>query len=81
MKIDTKRIAMTGGIIWAVALFLTTLAGVFFGYARVFLEVVASIYPGFSISIAGSIIGLIYGFFDVFIGVYIFAWIYKKLTK
>ena len=81
MKLDTKRVALTGGIIWSVLLFITTLLGVYFGYATAFLNGMASIYPGYSISLGGSVIGLVYGFFDVFIGVYIFAWVYKKLGK
>ena len=82
MKFDTKRFAITGGIFWAVALFLTTLVSVFTGgFAKAFLEGIASIYPGYSISLIGSIIGLLYGFLDVFIGVYIFVWIYKKVGK
>lgn len=82
MKWETKRVAITGGIIWAVALFVVTLISVYTGgYAKAFLEDIASIYPGYSISLVGSVVGLIYGFFDVFVGVYIFVWIYKKLGK
>lgn len=81
MKWDTKRVALTGGIIWAAILFITTIISTYTGYAQSFLNGIAGIYPGYSISIAGSVAGLIYGFFDVFIGVYIFVWLYKKLGK
>lgn len=81
MKSDTKRFALTGGIIWALTIFLTTLASIYSGYGRAFLNGIASIYPGYTISLAGSIIGLVYGFFDVFIGVYIVVWVYKRLGK
>lgn len=81
MKWDTRRFAISGGIVWALCLFVTTLVSTYTGFAKPFLAGVASIYPGYSISLGGSIIGLIYGFFDVFIGVYIFAWVYKKLGK
>lgn len=82
MKWNTKRVALAGGIMWALCLSLTTLVSVFTGgFAKAFLDGIASIYPGYSISVIGSVIGLIYGFFDVFIGVYIFAWIYKLLGK
>ena len=82
MKWDTRRFAITGGIVWALILSLTTLISVYTrGFAKAFLDGIGSIYPGYSISLGGSIIGLIYGFFDVFIGVYIFAWVYKKLGK
>lgn len=81
MKFDTKRFAITGGIVWAICLFVTTVASVYTGFARPFLNGVGSIYPGYSISLGGSVVGLVYGFFDVFIGVYIFAWIYRMLGK
>jgi len=81
MKWDTKRFALTGGIIWAIILFFTTLASVYSGYGRAFLNGIASMYPGYSISVGGSIVGLIYGFLDVFIGVYVCAFLYKKLGK
>lgn len=82
MKWETKRVAITGGIIWAAALFITTLVSVFTGgYGKAFLDSIASIYPGYSISVVGSIIALIYGFLDVFVGVYIFMWVYQKLGK
>lgn len=81
MKWDVKRVALTGGIIWAMGMFVTTLLGVYFGYATEFLRSMASIYPGYSVSLVGSIVGLIYGFLDVFVGVYVFAWVYQKLGK
>lgn len=81
MKWNTKRFAIAGGIFWGVALFLTTLVSVYTGFATPFLTSIASIYLGYTISLAGSVIGLIYGFLDVFIGVYIFAWVYKRVGK
>lgn len=81
MKLDTKRVALAGGIIWSALIFFTTLLGAYLGSATAFLNGMASIYPDYSISLGGSVIGSIYGFFDVFIGVYIFAWVYTKLGR
>lgn len=81
MKWNTKRVALAGGIVWAGCLFVTTLVSVYTGFAAAFLNGIASIYPGYSITLQGSIIGLIYGFVDVFVGVYIFMWVYKMLGK
>ena len=82
MKWNTKRVALAGGIIWAAGMFATTIISIYTnGYAREFLNIMASIYPGYTISLAGSVIGAIYGFLDVFVLVYIFTWIYKKLGK
>ncbi|HVA96163.1 MAG TPA: hypothetical protein VND99_00765 [Candidatus Acidoferrales bacterium] len=81
MKWDTKRAAITGGIVWGAALFLLTLLSVWTGIAVPFLQGIASVYIGYTISITGSVIGLIYGFIDVFVGVYITVWVYKQLGK
>jgi hypothetical protein len=81
MKFNVRQFALTAGIIWGVAMLLTTLAGVYWGYATDFLNVMVSVYPGFSVTVVGSIVGLIYGFIDAFVGTYIFVWVYEKVGK
>jgi putative effector of murein hydrolase LrgA (UPF0299 family) len=76
-----RHIALAGGITWAAAMFLSTLAYVFTGYGEACLKVMASIYPGFTLTLPGSIVGAVYGFLDIYIGVYIFYWVYKKVGK
>ena len=76
-----QRIAVTAGVIWGATMFLTTLLSVYTGYAEAFLRAMGSIYPGYEISLTGSLVGGIYGFLDAFVGVYIIAWVYKKLAK
>ncbi len=79
MPLNPKAFSLTAGIIWGLALLVLTLISVGTGFAAMFLNVIASIYPGYSISLLGSIIGLIYGFADASIGFYIFARIYNWL--
>lgn len=79
MKAKLNKIALAGGITWAGVMFVTTLAGVYFRYATAFLNLMAGIYPGYSISLSGALIGAIYGFFDVYIGVYVMAWVYRRM--
>jgi hypothetical protein len=81
MKLETKRVALTGGVVWAAALFLTTLISIWTGLFTDFLRTISSIYPGYSVTYVGSVVGIVYGFLDVFIGVYIFAWVYKRVGK
>lgn len=78
MEINAKSLALSGGVIWGMALFLITLLSLATGYASMFLGLIADIYPGYSISILGSFIGLIYGFVDAYLGFYILAWLYNK---
>lgn len=81
MKSKTMRAALTGGIIWGLTVFLTTLVNLYTGYGTVFLNWVASIYPGYQISLVGSVVGLVYGFLDMFVGVYIIVWVYNWLGR
>jgi hypothetical protein len=46
-----------------------------------FANMMAGIYPGYSISYAGSVIGLVYGFVDGFIALYVLAWLYNKFEN
>ena len=79
MTLNAKNLGIAGGIVWGAAVLIVTLVSVGTGYGVAFLTLLASLYPGYSISVVGAVIGLIYGFIDAFIGLYIFAWIYNKL--
>jgi hypothetical protein len=79
MSLNPKAFGLTGGIIWGLVILVTTLVSVGTGFAAMFLNIIVSIYPGYTISPLGSIIGLIYGFADATIGFYIFARIYNWL--
>ncbi|TET68278.1 MAG: hypothetical protein E3J45_03545 [Candidatus Zixiibacteriota bacterium] len=77
MRLNLKALALSCGILWALCLFLVTLISLATGYADALLEVVASIYPGYSVSALGLILGLIYAFVDGAIAALIFGWVYN----
>jgi hypothetical protein len=81
MSLNTKNLALAGGILWGGVMFIFTLVALWTGYGTEFLNLVGTIYKGYSVSALGSIIGLIYGFVDSFIGLWIFGWIYNKLEE
>lgn len=81
MQCNAKKLGLAGGILWGLALFLTTLLGVWTNYAHNFLNILIGIYPKYRITYAGSILGLIYGFIDGYVGLYLLAWIYNKLLR
>jgi len=62
MRIHTKALALSCGMVVGLSICLKTLAGFFFGYAPQCLELVQGAYPGYSVSVVGSVIGLLYGF-------------------
>ena len=79
--LNVKRLAMAGGILWGLCTFVCTLLCIWTGYGADLLELLKSVYPGYSVSYLGSIIGLIYGFVDGFIGLGLLGWIYTRLGK
>jgi len=77
--LDSKKLGLTGGIFWGAFMFILTILALTTGYAKIFLKVLKCMYPGYSISWLGSIVGLVYGFAVGFAIFYLFSWIYNKL--
>jgi len=81
MKLKPLALGVAFGILWGGAVFLTTLLSYYAGYGTAFLEALPrSIYPGYSITLAGSFIGLIYGFIDGFVSGAVLGWLYNKVA-
>ncbi|MFH1307203.1 MAG: bacteriophage holin [Candidatus Micrarchaeota archaeon] len=81
MSLNAKNFALAAGIMWGIGLFFLTLISAYTGYGASFLKLIMGVYPGYSISMMGSVVGLIYGFIDGFVGCYIFVWLYNKLGE
>jgi hypothetical protein len=77
--LNSLKFGLAAGILWALYMFVYTILSMYTGYGSVMLNMMANLYPGYTISWQGSIVGLIYGFFDGFIGIFLFAWIYNAL--
>jgi len=77
--IDPVRLGLAGGLIWGITVFVVTLISLANGYAVDFLMILASVYPGYSISVNGSLLGFLYGFADAFVGLFILGWVYNLL--
>lgn len=78
-NLDSRRLALAGGIVWGLSMFVLTILSLYTNYAAPWLQLVGSIYPGYTISWEGSIIGLVYGFIDAAVGLFLLAWLYNKL--
>jgi len=81
MRLHLTALGFAAGIIWGLSLFLITLFSIFSGYGDKLLKGVESIYPGYSVTLGGSILGLLYGFVDGFICAFIFGLIYNAIAK
>lgn len=79
--LNCKKLGLAGGIIWSFSMFICTILALYTGYSSEFLNLIATVYLGFSISWTGAFIGLIYGFIDAFVGFYLLAYLYNKLPE
>jgi hypothetical protein len=85
MKLDIKAMSITVGLIWGVlAMFLVGVTNLIWSaYGRAFLEVMASIYPGYTAtpSFGQVILGTLYGLVDGAIAGAVLAWLYNRFAK
>lgn len=80
MKLNIKAFVLTCAILWAAVIFIVGLANLIWpGYGAAFLQVVASIYPGYAVSgtFGSVIVGTVYAVFDGAIGGLVFSWLYN----
>ena len=84
MKVNVKALGFTIALLWGGIVLLVGLGNLAFpGYGSAFLEVVASIYPGYqaSPSIGELIVGVLYALVDGFIGGLIAGWLYNLFAS
>ena len=80
MKLNVRALAFVAALVWGIALLLTGLANLIFpSYGREFLQVIASVYPGYHAtrSFGQVVIGTLYGLVDGAGCGAIFAWLYN----
>jgi hypothetical protein len=83
MKLNVTALSITCAITWGGAVLFVGWANLAWpGYGRAFLDVTASIYPGYHPgSGAGSVVtGTLYALLDGAVGGAVFAWLYNFLT-
>ncbi|MFQ5520381.1 MAG: hypothetical protein ACE5FK_03185 [Candidatus Methylomirabilia bacterium] len=84
MKLSVKGMAITLAIVWGIlAMFLTSLANLIWpDYGRAFLEVMASVYPGYkaTASFGQVIIATLYAVLDGAVAGAVFAWLYNRFA-
>ena len=61
--------------------FVTLLNAVTGSYGAAITALFDSIYPWYSVSVAGSVLGLVYGLVDGFIVGFIVVWLYNRFVK
>ena len=80
MKFNIKAFALVSGLMYGFVLFISALWLMARGYSNQ-ETLLSMVYPGFTISPLGSLLGLIYGLFDGVIIGGLFAWLYNHLAQ
>ena len=81
MKINTKALALSMGILGGLAVFLLTIWFLVMGYNGGLLAKLGGVYLGYSVSWLGAFIGFVYGFVEGLMGGAILGFLYNKFAK
>lgn len=81
MKLNVRASALSLGIIWGLLIFLFTWWLYIRGISVDQQTLIGKIYPYFTISPLGSLLGLMYGIIDGLLVGAAFAWLYNRLQK
>lgn len=79
-KLDIKSFSLSIGIIWSLGLLIIGVLSTF-GYGKMFVAVMDSIYIGYNNNLLGSIIGALWGFTDGCITGALIALLYNKISS
>ena len=77
--IKAQKLGLAGGILCGAWMFIMTIAAMKWGFGAQMMTMMMDMYPGYTVTAGGSIVGLIYGFVDGFISLFILGWLYNKL--
>ncbi len=84
MRINVIALSVTAALFWSGAILVVAVMNLIWpGYGVAFLELVASIYPGYhpGTDMGSVITGTLYGFVDGAIGGAVFGWLYNYLSR
>ena len=84
MRIDVRALGFSLALLWGGAVFITGTANLIWPtYGSAFLEVLASIYPGYqgTASFGQVIVGTLYGLLDGFVGGLVLGWLCNLFSR
>jgi hypothetical protein len=83
MGLNSKAMAIAFGMFWGACVLLVGVLNLIWpDYGRAFLQLCASIYPGYhpGTGVVSVVIGAVYALVDGFVGGAIFGWLYNLLA-
>ena len=81
LKLDVKGFALTCAIVWGVGVPILTWWMMMFDQPNAEPIWLSRLYRGYSLTLAGSLIGALWGFVDGLLGGAVFAWLYNRLGQ
>lgn len=77
--LNPKKLGCAGGILGGLTMLIITILALAIGYGTDWLHMVGGFYPGYTISLFGTVVGTVYGFIQGFVFFYLLAWLYNKI--
>lgn len=77
MKLRVRALAVAGGTVWGLYIFLATIWMMWFRDAAT-VDLFANLYPGYATTYPGAFVGLLWGFFDGAVCGALLAWLYNR---
>ncbi len=84
MKVNVRALGYSFALLWGGAVFITGSANLIWPtYGTGFLEVLASVYPGYqgTASVTQVLVGTFSGLVDGFVGGLVLGWIYNLFAR
>ena len=84
MSLDVKALALTTAVVWGGCLLVVGLANLAFPpYGHAWLELAASIYPGYHgpAGLGSVLVVTLYGLADGAVGGAVFGWLYNRTAR
>lgn len=83
MKLNTKALAITVGLLWGGSVFLVAAINRFYrGYGVDFLNDMSSLYPGYHVAgLRMAMVGGLYGLVDGLVCGALIAWLYNTVSS
>ena len=83
MRLNLRALALTAGILWGTVVFLTGILNLTWeGYGDAFLNIIASLYPGYDAdcSFGDLLVGTLYALVDGAVCGLAFGWLYNLFS-
>jgi len=80
-KLNVKAFGLACGIIWSLAMLILGLVNMVSSWGSGLVQLMSTLYPGYTATFLGSIIGAAWGFVDAGIGGVLLAWLYNKFNR